>query len=71
MAENKVKKNDRLIVSNKKISAGVLDEGNAFTLGIEIPGRGKVNIKISFEKGSSYLSPKKMLHYASLIQGKK
>jgi len=60
VAKNKVKKDNRPIVSNKRISAGVLDEGNAFTLGIEIPGRGKVNIKISFEKESPYLSLKEV-----------
>ncbi|MBA7491712.1 hypothetical protein ES702_02260 [subsurface metagenome] len=50
MPKNKVKKNDRPVISNKKISAGFLDEDNALELGIEIPGKGKVNIKVTFEK---------------------
>jgi len=50
MAENKVKKNNRIIKSDREILTGTLEEDRAYSLTIEIPGRGKLNIKISFEK---------------------
>jgi len=41
---------EKKILCVKEISSGTLDENNAFALEIGIPGRGKVNIKITFEK---------------------
>ena len=43
-------KKDKKILRVEEISTGILDENNDLILGIGIPGRGKVNIKISFEK---------------------
>jgi len=50
--KNKVKKDDRPIVREKIISSNALDENNAFILGIKIPGKGQLNIKITFEEES-------------------
>ena len=50
MAENKVKKYNKVEVCVKEISSGILDENNAFILGIGIPGRGKLKIDINFGK---------------------
>ncbi|GAJ10780.1 unnamed protein product [marine sediment metagenome] len=58
MTKNKVKRDIRIIKSDREILTGTLEEDRAYTLTIEIPGRGKVNIKISFEKEIPYLSLK-------------
>lgn len=55
MSKAKVKKNDEVKVRVEEISAGILEENNAFILGIIIPGRGKIKIKVTFEKESPYL----------------
>jgi len=41
---------DKKVLRVEEISSGILDENNARIVEIGIPGRGKVNIKISFEK---------------------
>lgn len=46
MPKNKVEKKVYL----RELSSGVLDENNAFTLKVNIPGKGKLNIKVTFEK---------------------
>ena len=43
-------KKDKKILRVEEISTGILDENNAFTLGIDIPGRGKLKINVSLEK---------------------
>jgi len=47
---DKIKKENRPIVSSKEISSRILDENNVFLVGFKIPGRGEIKIKISFEK---------------------
>lgn len=50
MKKNKEKKVDRPAKEIKEIDSGELGEGNAFNIGFLIPGRGRININISFEK---------------------
>ncbi len=50
MVKNKAKKNNRIIKSDREILTGTLEDNKAYNLTIEIPGRGKIKIKISFEK---------------------
>lgn len=48
MTKNKTKKDDKVIKSEKEILSGTLEDNHAYTLTIGIPGRGKINIKITF-----------------------
>jgi len=48
----RLKEVDRKILSDREISTEMLGENNAYSLTIGIPGRGRINIKISFEKES-------------------
>jgi len=48
--DNGAEKNNRPIVSVKEIDSGTLEDNNAYTLTIGIPGRGKIKIKVTFEK---------------------
>ena len=59
MPKNRVKKDNRVIKSDREILSGTLEDNNAYSLTIGIPGRGKIKIKISFEKESPYLSLEK------------
>lgn len=50
MTKNKAKKDNRIIKSDREILTGTLEDNKAYNLTIEIPGRGKIKMKISFEK---------------------
>ena len=50
MQKNKVKKDDKLIKSEKEILSGTLEDNSEYTLTFRIPGRGKIKIKIAFEQ---------------------
>ncbi|MEA3298071.1 MAG: hypothetical protein U9Q31_00990 [Chloroflexota bacterium] len=50
MSNNKVKKDNKVIKSEKDILTGTLEDNHAYTLTIGIPGKGKLKIKIAFEK---------------------
>lgn len=50
MTKNKVKKDNRIIKSDREILTGTLEDNKAYNLTIEIPGRGKIKLKIFFEK---------------------
>ena len=67
MPENKVKENNRIIKSDREILSGTLEDNNAYSLTIGIPGRGKIKIKISFEKESPRLSLNKGSNHNVLV----
>jgi len=50
MQKNKVKKDDKVIKSEKETLSGTLEGNNAYTLIIGIPSRGKIKIGIAFEQ---------------------
>lgn len=50
MKKGKEEKVDRPVKEVREIDSGELGEGNAFKIGFLIPGRGRININISFEK---------------------
>ena len=49
MSENKSRKNNRIIKSDREILNGIMEENRGYILTIEIPGRGKLRLKIKFE----------------------
>lgn len=48
----KNEKDDRVKILEREVKVGILEDDNTYILGIEIPGKGKLNIKLTFEKES-------------------
>jgi len=50
MTKNKVKKDNRIIKSDREILNGTLEDDRAYIMTIEMPSKGKLHIKFTFEK---------------------